>query len=210
MDGEKISFKSLRFFINTIALAQASGKENPAWIDENDLGLFLIDYSSKDSLSYKVSFKVIPGAYSDIRYTIGVPREINHGNPDTAPELLKKSLSSEMYWEWNSGYIFFLTEGKIHDETNRLFHFAIGEDQRVMPLSFGNLFDVNPLIQVQLGKLTKFNFALDMDKLFVNAINSQYSLKNPGAAIVHGGYYADVLRNNIIRSFRFVSSEIVK
>jgi hypothetical protein len=214
-NGEKISFRTLRFFINDIALAHGSGKESTASIEENDRNLFLVDYTSSkltlnEKLSYTLSFKVAAGDYSDIRYTIGVPREVNHGNPDTAPELLKKSLTSEMYWEWNSGYIFFLTEGKIHDGSNRLFHFAIGEDRRVMPLSFGNLFNIKPLIQIEEGKLTKIYFAIDMDKVFVNSVKSNYSLKDPEAAIVHGGYYADVLRNNIVNSFRFISSEIVK
>jgi hypothetical protein len=212
--GQSYSVKKLCFFLSDIALARSTGKEYAVKQEQNSTGVFLMNFSKPDfdagyrKQSCKISFKVKPGEYSDIRFSIGVPRELNHGDPAVAPAPLNLGQAAEMYWEWNSGYIFFLAEGKIHNEENKLFHFAIGSDSRVMPLSFGNLFEVTPLLKVQKGKTIRIKFSLDFNKLLVNGDKSNYSLNSSQQAIVHGGHYADVLRNNLIQSVKFVSAEV--
>jgi hypothetical protein len=214
--GQIYSVKKLSFFINDIALSGSSGKEYAVKSENNQTGVFLLNFTKPDFdagygiQSCKIFFKAKPGDYSDIRFTFGVPRELNHSDPAVAPSPLNLAQAAEMYWEWNSGYIFFLAEGKIYNQENKLFHFALGNDSRIMPFSFGNLFEVSPLIKVQKGKTTRIKFALDLNKLLVNGDKTTYTLNSSAQTIVHGGYYADILRNNLIHSVKFISADIIE
>ncbi|MBX9851532.1 MAG: hypothetical protein K2X86_07205 [Cytophagaceae bacterium] len=149
------------------------------------------------------------GNYTDIRFNIGVPRNINHSDPSLAPPPLDLGKGG-MFWEWNSGYIFFLAEGKCEELKGNIFHFAIGGDARIMPFSFGNIFDIEPIIKIQAGKTTRIKLVLDFNKIVMNGDGSIYNIKSSGAFIVHGGYNADQLRNNILQSIQFVSSEVLE
>lgn len=201
--GEKFSVTSLRFFLSDIALAKSTGTENAA-ITETANDVYFMD-EGKEGQSCKIQFKVKEGSYSDIRFNIGVPRALNHADPATAKYPLDLS-NGEMYWNWNSGYIFFLAEGKGEDVYKNSFHLAIGSDQRIMPFSFGNLFDVVPLINVEKDKVTTLKFNFDFNEFLTNADKSSYSFKTFDPANVHGGYYADMLRLNILNALHFVSA----
>ncbi|HEY8402792.1 MAG TPA: MbnP family protein, partial [Cytophagaceae bacterium] len=208
--GVQYSLKALRLFLCDIALARSTGSEYKTFSKENNSGIYLMDFGKPNfnpgmgKQSYKISFKAPVGEYSDIRYTIGVPRELNHSDPAMATGVLSLGQAASMYWEWNSGYIFFLADGKLYNIDNEdifhqnepyieLFHFAIGGDSRIMPLAFGNLFEIEPLLKIEEGKTTRIFFSLNFEKLLINGDNTLYRLNSFGKAMVHGGHYADVL-----------------
>jgi hypothetical protein len=213
-DGGKYSLKTLRFFLSNIALAKSIGEESAA-VPETPTGVYLIDFNNPDYdaghglQSCKITFKVKPGQYSDIRLNVGVPRQLNHADPATAKFPLDLGRGN-MYWDWNSGYIFLLAEGKGPEVYKNNFHFAVGSDSRMMSFSFGNLFNVVPLIQVEKNKTTRIHFTFDFNKLLINGDGSIYSFKYFESATVHGGYYADKLSLNAINTLKFISSEIQK
>jgi hypothetical protein len=209
-NGEKYQLKTLRFYLSNIAFAKSTGDETPI-VSEIPTGVFLVDFnnSTNNAGDYKLSYKVKAGQYSDIRFDMGVPRELNHADPATAKFPLDLG-RGDMYWEWNSGYIFLLAEGYGPDVYKNSFHFAVGSDARIMPFSFGNLFNVVPLVKVEKNKVTKIYFEFDFNKVLVNGNGSNYSFKSFETAIVHGGYQADVLRTNILNAFKFVSAEVVE
>jgi uncharacterized repeat protein (TIGR04052 family) len=49
------------------------------------------------------------GGYAGVRFTLGVPVDLNHGNQATAPAPLNLT---GMFWTWQDGYKFLRTEGK--------------------------------------------------------------------------------------------------
>jgi hypothetical protein len=211
--GDIYSLKSLKFFISDIGFSLSTGIENSAQSGSTTQGVFFVDFKEPkiktDTLRETVKFKVKTGDYSDIRFNIGIPRQLNHSDPTVAPPPLDIG-KGDMYWEWNSGYIFFLAEGQGPQIKNNLLHFAIGEDSRIMPFAFGNLFDMVPLIKIKKGKTTRIEFQLDLNKILTNGDGKPYALNSFDAANVHGGYFADVLRMNILRAMKFKSSRIIE
>jgi len=211
--GEQYSLKSLKFFMCDLGFSLATGIENSPQAESTKHGVFFVDFNDQknkvDTLNAKIKFKVKVGDYSDIRFNIGIPRQLNHSDPTVAPPPLDIG-KGDMYWEWNSGYIFLLIEGKGSEIKNNLLHLAIGEDSRIMQFSFGNLFEMTPLIKIKKNKTTRIEFQLDLNKILVNGDGSTYSFKSFEAANVHGGYFADILRMNILHAIKFKSSRIVE
>ena len=209
--GIKYTLKKLKFFISDIAFAPATGKEVSITSEKFKNGVYLIDFQESNfdaghgKQSYKIEFKLPQGQYSDIRFNIGVPRSLNHQDPTVAPPPLDVA-KADMYWAWNSGYIFLLAEGKLtgHD----FFHFAVGGDARIMPMYFGNLFNVKPLIQITDKNITRINFILDFSEIFKSSSGSYYSIQGEENAIVHGGHQADALRNNFLKALKYSSVTI--
>jgi len=209
---EVYSVNNLKFFISDIAFSRSNTSEKAAQSDTAPNGVYLIDFSEakRDSatglLQHSTAFSMQTGAYSDVRFTIGVPRALNHSDPTQAPYPLNIG-NTDMFWEWNSGYIFFLLEGRSVVAEDSIVHLAIGGDTRTMPVAFGDLFNAVPLLQVQENTITRVYFKLDLNKVFTNPNGSFYSFRPDEAGIVHGGKYADLLRLNILQSMEFVSTE---
>jgi hypothetical protein len=202
----KIIFTQVKMFISDIALAQNIGKETRGSGGTN--GIYLLDLLGAGNNS-ECQFEIITGEYSDLRFVIGVPRELNHSDPTMAPAPLNIG-KGDMYWSWNSGYIFLLMEGRMIENDSQSFHFAIGGDFNAMPLSFGNLFDPRPLIRVQQNMTTDIIIDFDLQKIFLNDNNTSYDLGIEQNRLVHGGSNALKLRNNILKAFTFRSSALRK
>ncbi len=212
--GESYSINNLKFFMSDIAFSRSNTAERAAHSDAAAQGVFLVDFSAANHdtatgfVEHTTSFSMQTGAYSDIRFSIGVPRALNHSDPTQAPYPLNVG-NTDMFWEWNSGYIFFLAEGKSSVAEDRLLHLAVGGDARIMPISFGDIFNAVPLIEVKENALTRIYIKLDVNKLFMNADKQPYSFKSAEASVVHNGIYADALRLNILQALEFVSTECI-
>ncbi len=212
--GEKYTITKLKLFISSISLSSSSGTESPARSSSSKKGVFLLNFTKSNfnagygKQSYRTVFQVKAGEYSDLRFNVGVPRQLNHSDPtDAAPPLdLGKA---DMFWSWNTGYIFLLVEGKLADQPGEIFHFAVGGDINIMPVSFGNLFDIKPLLEVKKNKTTRIELSFNLQPLFINGDGTIYSFEKEGASIVHGGYFAQVLRNNALKCFQFESARIL-
>jgi hypothetical protein len=85
-------------------------------VDENGAefpisDVFLADFSESNG----VSATVPASKYTKLRFSVGVPAEINtNTDPATYPSSSPLSVSGSegMFWTWNSGYIFVKFEGK--------------------------------------------------------------------------------------------------
>lgn len=204
-NGEQYKITNWKFFVSNMALSSSFGIEQTISV-ENKLPVLLIDFSKTNISGVGNSLKVQTGSYTDVRFDIGLPRQINHSDPTMAIPPLDLA-QQDMYWEWNSGYIFLLVEGQLMSTKER-FHFAIGGDNKIMPFAHGNLFHVTPLVQVDKSKITQLNFTFDFNKLLKNGDGSVYSLDSEKKRIVHGGYFADVLSLNAKYAIEFKSVEI--
>lgn len=123
--GEKFTTTILKYYISNISLVTSTGT---VYTVPQDNSYFLVDESVPTSTKVKLT-NIPEGDYKEVRYTIGVdslrstmPIEKRLGALDMSGQ------GKDMYWDWNSGYIFFKMEGSssaIKEEENN-FRFHIG------------------------------------------------------------------------------------
>lgn len=101
--------RDLMFYVHDIELLDENGHSHPLslmsiapW--QNDR-VALIDLAGGGARNTTVMGSIASSAarYSGIRFTIGVPFELNHGNPLTASAPLDRG---DMVWAWQSGHKF--------------------------------------------------------------------------------------------------------
>ncbi len=110
-----------RFYINNVRLVDSAGNEQPLTLDQDMLwqyqGVALLDFEDKTApcqgtpqTNTQVHGQASPGsgAYTGLRFELGVPPALNHGNQAVAPPPLNLS---DLFWSWEDGYKFLRTEG---------------------------------------------------------------------------------------------------
>ena len=84
--------------------------------DMDELAVALIDLADDSATARNASIRgTVTGAaqkYSGVRLTVGVPFELNHMNPLTAPPPLDRG---EMFWNWQSGHKFLRVDLAVAD-----------------------------------------------------------------------------------------------
>jgi len=113
--GAEIALTDLRFYVSEVELLNSNGeaqklalhKEIP-W-QQSDLALIDLENGqgscsngTSEIYAYLVG-SLPPGEYSGLRFTVGVPFEINHLDPLQADAPLD---DPAMHWHWRSGYKF--------------------------------------------------------------------------------------------------------
>jgi len=121
--GEKFTTTILKYYVSNISLVTSTGT---VYTVPQDNSYFLVDESVPTSTKVKLT-NIPEGDYKEVRYTIGVdslrstmPIEKRLGVLDMSGQ------GKDMYWDWNSGYIFFKMEGSSsaikEEENNYRFH----------------------------------------------------------------------------------------
>ena len=113
VDGMRLS--DLRLFVHDFRLLTMQGEQVPVELPDRSpwqgAGVALLDLENgagpcrngSATVNGTVYGLVAPADYLGISFRIGVPAEINHGNPLTAPPPLDMSA---MHWQWLTGYKF--------------------------------------------------------------------------------------------------------
>lgn len=118
--GNKYSVDLLKYYVTNFTLVKEDGTE------KNFKNYNLIDASDSASTHFTLD-SVINGAYTSVKFYIGVDADRNHtGAQEGALDPI-----NGMIWTWNTGYIFFKHEGNFKDSTGAtkslLFH--LGTDR---------------------------------------------------------------------------------
>lgn len=105
-----------RFYVHDVQLVDAAGKaiaveleQDRAWQYKN-VALLDFEDGSGDcdqgdaATNTSIRGKVAPGSYRAVKFTLGIPRELNHADLSSQPSPLNKS---SLFWGWNMGHIFF-------------------------------------------------------------------------------------------------------
>ena len=110
-----ITPSDFRFYVSAVELLDANGKAVPLALDQDGVwqykDLALLDFedgsgpcrNGNAGLHTAVTGSVPKGKYRGVRFTLGVPCELNHGDPTIAPSPLN---FTSMFWVWQSGYKF--------------------------------------------------------------------------------------------------------
>ncbi|MCY1043728.1 metallo-mystery pair system four-Cys motif protein [Corallococcus sp. bb12-1] len=109
-----------RVYVHDVRLLSADGKEVPVTLEDSawqSSGVVLLDFANKDGLctqgtegmNMSIKGTVPEGDYHGVRFTLGVPETLNHGDVSTAPAPLN---DTGLFWSWRSGYLFTRIEGR--------------------------------------------------------------------------------------------------
>jgi uncharacterized repeat protein (TIGR04052 family) len=128
----------LRFYVHDVALEGPAGELTPVeLLDESPwqaLGVALLDFedatgacSNGTAPTRDFIAGVAPeGEYTAIRFTLGVPFELNHLDVTLAPSPLNLT---RLYWNWRGGYVFLRADLQTVPEGDDLpagFHMHLG------------------------------------------------------------------------------------
>src|SRR5688572_20847216 len=111
-NGDTFSVSKLNYFICNIVLTRQDGST----FAEPE-SYHLVKHS--DQATYWINIKNVPvGAYKTVKFTLGVDSARNVSGAQTGD--LSMTTASDMFWSWNTGYIFFKLEGKSPKSTDAL------------------------------------------------------------------------------------------
>ncbi|GEM44586.1 MbnP family protein [Deinococcus cellulosilyticus] len=180
--GNEYTFDQVKFYLSEVALVKADGSELP--LD----GLRLLDFNrSTGTQNIEIFRAEVPAdTYKGLRFSIGVPRALNHTDPTLQDAPL--GVDSGMAWAWNPGYVFFKLEGKfLKGGAQQPFSLHLGTDPYKLQY---NLADVQ-MQKIQLnvpeaGSVVKLK--LDVSQVFKAGLNGeQYDFSQARYQMVHSG-----------------------
>ena len=111
--------QDLRFFVSKLEVLDATGAAVPVTLEQDGIwqyqALALIDLedgtggcrNGNSAMHAVVTGSVPPGQYTGLRFTVGVPFDLDHGDTVSAPSPLNMTA---MFWNWQGGYKFIRAE----------------------------------------------------------------------------------------------------
>ena len=114
-------FAELKYVISNVRLVTVDGKEVAYFLDDLDLGAWVINQAKPGTLD--VVMKNIPsGEYKEIRFGLGVKQGLNTLDEVRVPKFYAAAGANDtkMMWEWGTGYRFTKIEGFYGDNNEPL------------------------------------------------------------------------------------------
>jgi uncharacterized repeat protein (TIGR04052 family) len=111
----RITPSDFRLFVSDVALLTRDGKAVPLTLDQDGVwqhrDVALVDFEDgtgpcsmgTKAIRTAVSGRAAAGDYTGVRFTLGVPFALNHGDPTVAASPLNVTA---MFWNWQGGYKF--------------------------------------------------------------------------------------------------------
>lgn len=199
LHGYPFHVSGMKFYLSDIRLITDDGNERPLAEIE------LIDISeNKRTLEYVVP----PGNYTGVKFGLGVPVELNGTeNPDFSTALYDVghplSVSNGMYWVWETGYRFFIFEGRYDTQENDTgnlpmsYAFHTGKDTLYRHLG---PFEKN--VNIQSGTSQVLSFNIEVDSIFAtHADTVDLALENAFHGSADQMDLGIKVANNMARSF---------
>jgi methanobactin biosynthesis MbnP-like protein len=192
-----------RFYVSNVALIADSGERAPTeLVDANGVRLpdavTLVDFEQPDSMN--LYLRAPAGHYGALSLSVGVPatcesgERLNHSDASAMPAPL--DVDSDMYWSWNSGYVFLKFEGQLADGNKFVYH--IGDDKRFATVELPQ--DITIAADGAEGP----ELIADFNQLLTSASGeARPDIMNADQRDVHSGDLADALADNV-RSSSFL------
>jgi uncharacterized repeat protein (TIGR04052 family) len=107
-DDSALQFSDFRLYVHDVEMKNAEGDWVPVELEEADFqgeGVVLLDFEDcAEPQTWTEVLGTLPdGDYEGLRFTMGVPFEINHANKEVAAPPLNLTT---MHWDWQGGYKF--------------------------------------------------------------------------------------------------------
>lgn len=208
-DAKTVRPADFRFYVHDVQLLTADGApvsltlEQNAWQYQN-LALLDFETAATAETNATVTGTAPRGTYTGIRFTLGVPHELNHTDPGAKAAhgiLSKEDLATGLTWPWLMGRIYgrFEFYVKKADNQEQIFRFHLGGTGATNPTYDSSYDGFNPLQTVLKNPnrpvITLPNFdpskdvvAADLKTLFANIF------------VAEGGHFQPVDNNNSLNS----------
>lgn len=181
--GETINVSLLKYYVSNFVLVKSDGSEYKVPQDGN---YFLID-ESVDS-TQEVTLENIPaGDYTGFKYVLGVDSLRSTMDVSQRTGALDPAgAGADMYWSWNSGYIFFRIDATSPQSTEagNLCFFHVGGYGGYSTPSTNNIRTISisstEAAEVREGKNPEVHVYTNILEAFTNPVN--YSIATDGAA----------------------------
>jgi hypothetical protein len=197
--GDSVWFTTLKFYLSETALIDTLGAaiplEGESHLHKGQHGttpnIWMVDFSDAEFVAngyFSVHVKGNPGKYRGIKFSVGVPYDLNHRDVSTQDPPLGPN--SGMYWAWNPGYIFHKMEGKVDSAgTPRDFLYHLGLDHRKATITLASLSGTVTEFVVSETGPNVFSIDVDYSKLFTPGLNGAalQLRQNPSERVHHVG-----------------------
>lgn len=206
--GESLTFSLFQYFISNIKLKTEDGSEYTVPQEES---YFLIQEHKE--ATHKVVLSNVPaGNYTSVSFVIGVDSLRNTMAPADRRGVLDVAAftgEENMYWAWNSGYIFVKTEGSspqapVGNDGQRRFRYHIGGFGGYSSATINNIKTKSITFGTEVAKVRKdaspeVHLTADILKLFNGNTNVSIAA-NP--TVMFAPFSVNVA-NNYVNMFEF-------
>lgn len=116
---QSLTIRDVRLYVHDVRLVNASGDEVPLELDENPFQhetVAYLDFANSNDVGCEgnpetrtvIEGTAPEGDYVGVRFTVGLPSEVNHSDASIASSPLN---ITDMFWSWQSGYKFIRIDG---------------------------------------------------------------------------------------------------
>jgi hypothetical protein len=208
--GDTAAFTLAQFYASEFTFVDTLGASHAS------PGLDLINFADSTAEAkgyYAFRTKAVPGTYAGIKFSVGVPYALNH--KDAAEQALPLGPNSEMFWSWNSGYIFNRVEGKLDSAGKPVsFFYHVGTDNRKQIVSLYTLPDpmmalmgmpvMTSKLEVKSDGSTVYSITVDYASIFTVGLDGSkpvQAVSDTTERKAHGGPLADRIFLNMQTMF---------
>lgn len=199
--GQNFSVTKLKYYISNIQLTNTTGQVFT--VPQNE-SYFLIDEAAPASL--KPTINVPEGEYTHLSFVLGIDSLRNTMDVSQRTGVLDVSTAAaDMYWSWNSGYIFFKLDGTSPAITSMggIFQFHVGGFGGYSTPTINNLrnFSIDltarGIPRVITGRKPNIHLLADVMKAITGSTNIDFST----TSMIHSPAAAVSIRNNYFNMF---------
>lgn len=184
--GESFSVNQLQYYISNVAVQKADGN----WHGANETANYHLIKEGDESRRH-VRLNVPEGDYVALKFIVGVDSLRSTMGPESRTGVLDPAdeIGADMYWGWNSGYVFFKLEGTSPDipvdpTGNSHFRFHIGGFGGYNTTTINNIKEIYidlktaGIAKVRTGRIANIHLMADVLKVF-NGTNAISLKDNP-------------------------------
>ncbi len=202
--SESFNVTKLKYYVSNFKFTNVDG--NVYTVPQNE-SYFLIDES--DPATHEPEFSVPEGEYKSVSFVLGVDSLRNTKDVSQRTGVLDVTgVGADMYWTWNSGYIFFKMEGNSPASPMGYMYHIGGFGGYTSP-TINNLKTITlDLItrgtpKVKEGKSTNIHLMVDILKAFTGTANVSIAAHS----MVMFDPYSTTIANNYASMFRHDHTE---
>lgn len=205
--GESFKVTKLKYYVSNFVLTNSNGTQ---FTVPQDSCYFLIDES--DEATHQPVLQVPEGEYKTLSFTLGIDSVRNTADISRRTGVLDPTAEGgDMYWGWNSGYIFFKMEGtsSVSAAAGNLFMYHLGGFGGYSSATINNIKNITLDLtargtpKVKTGKETNIHLMVDIIKMFSGSNNVSIA-EHP---VVMFDPYSAGIANNLTAMFRHDHTE---
>ncbi len=203
--GESFKVTKLKYFVSNFLYTNIDGS---IYTVPQDSCYFLIDESN--AATHEPLVRIPEGEYKTVSFMVGIDSLRNTMDISKRTGILDPTgVASDMYWGWNSGYIFFKIEGTSPAAAGNVFQYHVGGFGGYNSATPNNLKTITLDLtargtpKVKTGKDTNIHLFVDILKAFNGSTNTSFAT----VSMIHSPLPGVPVANNYASMFRHDHTE---